>query len=98
MRGSPITWLLSPLAHVVLSDAESSEGFLMSRDHPPLLMIHAKDDPVVPFAAGEELFHIATNPKKFWIVDKPGHLALYWCDDGKPNVENRKRLLLEIGL
>jgi len=98
MRGSPITWLFSPLAYVLLSDGESSENYLKSENHPPLLVLHSKDDNVVPFALGENLFEIASPAKRFWKIDQLGHLETFWLSGGKPNVENRDRLLMEIGL
>ncbi|MCL4524663.1 MAG: alpha/beta hydrolase [Acidobacteria bacterium] len=33
--------------------------------HVPVLVFHCKDDPVIPFAAGEEVFQMAREPKTF---------------------------------
>ena len=44
----------------------------------PVLIIHGKDDRVVPFRHGEKLFKTANEPKlKFW-VDGAGHNDLFW--------------------
>lgn len=44
----------------------------------PVLIIHGKDDRVVPFWHGEKLFKMANEPKlKFW-VDGAGHNDLFW--------------------
>jgi abhydrolase domain-containing protein 17 len=44
----------------------------------PVLVIHGKDDRVVPFWHGEKLFKTANEPKlKFW-VDGAGHNDLFW--------------------
>ncbi|MBI3483577.1 MAG: alpha/beta hydrolase [Acidobacteria bacterium] len=33
--------------------------------HAPVLVVHCKDDPVIPFAMGEEVFRLAREPKTF---------------------------------
>jgi len=44
----------------------------------PVLIIHGKDDRIVPFWHGEKLFKTANEPKlKFW-VDGAGHNDLFW--------------------
>jgi fermentation-respiration switch protein FrsA (DUF1100 family) len=44
----------------------------------PILIIHGKDDRIVPFWHGEKLFKAANEPKyKFW-VDGAGHNDLFW--------------------
>jgi len=44
----------------------------------PVLIIHGKDDRIVPFRHGVKLFKTANEPKlKFW-VDGAGHNDLFW--------------------
>jgi fermentation-respiration switch protein FrsA (DUF1100 family) len=44
----------------------------------PILIIHGKNDEVVPFWHGEKLFKNANDPKlKYW-VDDAGHNDLFW--------------------
>jgi fermentation-respiration switch protein FrsA (DUF1100 family) len=44
----------------------------------PILIIHGRDDEVIPFRHGEKLFEAANEPKlKFW-VDWAGHNDLFW--------------------
>lgn len=44
----------------------------------PVLVIHGKDDRIVPFWHGEKLFEAANEPKlRFW-VDEAGHNDLFW--------------------
>lgn len=46
--------------------------------HCPILVIHGKNDGIVPFWHGEKLFEAANEPKlKFW-VDGAGHNDLFW--------------------
>jgi fermentation-respiration switch protein FrsA (DUF1100 family) len=39
----------------------------------PLLILHGRRDPVVPFSQGETLFHAAREPKNFVAFDEAGH-------------------------
>jgi fermentation-respiration switch protein FrsA (DUF1100 family) len=39
----------------------------------PLLLFHARRDPVVPFEQGETLFRAAREPKTFVTVEEAGH-------------------------
>lgn len=39
----------------------------------PLLIIHGKQDEVVPFWHGKKLFEMANQPKTFYEIDKAGH-------------------------
>jgi len=41
--------------------------------HTPLLVFHGREDEVVPFRHGEELFQLANEPKKFVAIDGAGH-------------------------
>jgi pimeloyl-ACP methyl ester carboxylesterase len=44
----------------------------------PILIIHGREDEIVPFWHGEKLFETANEPKlKFW-VDGAGHNDLFW--------------------
>jgi hypothetical protein len=46
--------------------------------HCPVLVIHGKNDKIVPFWHGEKLFKTANEPKlKFWVVGA-GHNDLFW--------------------
>lgn len=37
--------------------------------HKPILIIHSKEDEVVPFEMGQELYNLANEPKEFYIID-----------------------------
>lgn len=70
-----VTWVLSPLAHVLVSDRFSSEEAL-GRLRTRLLVIHDQRDPAVPFACGEEVFAEAVNAskKEFWKLSDGRHI------------------------
>lgn len=46
----------------------------------PLFLIHPKDDQVVPFAHGEEIWENAREPKTSWFPDGCGHCGAYFQD------------------
>lgn len=56
----------------------------LARVSAPKLIIHSRDDEIVPFALGERLFQAAKEPKEFWAISG-SHCAgpsisgeLYW--------------------
>jgi fermentation-respiration switch protein FrsA (DUF1100 family) len=84
------TWPLSPVAWLIMSDQYSTEKFI-SEATQPLLIIHDKLDPVVPFACGEDIFLNANKNirKDFWILNDGFHVGIF----GIRFSENRKRFL-----
>lgn len=53
----------------------------MKRIHAPLLVLHGKQDPVVPFQEGLTVYHAANQPKKMWAMDGKHHNDL-WSTPG----------------
>jgi len=47
----------------------------------PVLIAHGKNDRVVPFAQGEELFAKAKDPKTFFAIKDGGHNRALWRND-----------------
>jgi alpha-beta hydrolase superfamily lysophospholipase len=61
----------------------------------PLLVIHSKNDPVIPFKLGEDIFNKAPSKNKtFWKLDEPdaGHGNVFFIDKGKYREEFFKLL------
>ena len=77
LAGHWLTWLISPLAHVLVSDKYSAENAARTISV-PILVIHAKHDPVVPFSFGEELAKTVKNPQGFWILPGYGHTDAFY--------------------
>lgn len=48
----------------------------------PVLVMHSRDDEVVPFWHGEALFKRAAEPKLNYWVKNAGHLGIPWSGDG----------------
>jgi len=76
-----VTWLFQPLAYVVLSDKWAPD---VSKISPiPLIVLHGKKDPLVPFKNGERIFAEAGEPKVFYPVEEGHHGDLFWVEGQK---------------
>jgi len=45
----------------------------IKKNYKPVLVIHSREDEVVPFEFGEEIYKSANEPKMFYAIDK-GHI------------------------
>ncbi len=90
MAASWLTWLFQPVAHVVLSDEYAPKGRISEISPIPLLVVHRKNDPVVPAFLGEKVYEEAKNPKQLLLVEGEGHIDAF---TGVDRVPNRKILL-----
>lgn len=82
-----ITWLLQPLAYVLMSDSQAADPADISPI--PVLVIHGDADRVVEFPNGEKLFERLKEPKEFWRIPGSGHGQTFRIN----GQENRQRLL-----
>ncbi|WP_284455541.1 alpha/beta hydrolase [Alloalcanivorax xenomutans] len=58
----PLQWLVVPTLPPRDWDPENNIAALAPR---PLLILHSREDPVIPYAQGERLYHAAEAPKLF---------------------------------
>jgi len=77
------------LAGDLVSDELSPVDQIAKISPLPVLIIHGKKDPVVPFAQGQKLFDAAKKPKTMFEVQEGGHGNNLWRDEGA----YRKRML-----
>ena len=82
----PLQW---PLSRLLISDRLAPDRLVVRRKAVPLLMLHARGDPVVPYAEGARLYALAPGPKEFWDVPGTGHTEAF----GRLGAEFRPRLL-----
>ncbi|MDE2510464.1 MAG: alpha/beta fold hydrolase, partial [Elusimicrobia bacterium] len=68
-----LTWPLQWPLSFLISDRWAPERLIARRRKVPLLLLHAPDDPVVPFNEGRRLYEKAPEPKAFWTVPGKGH-------------------------
>jgi hypothetical protein len=71
-----LTWPLSPLASLLVSDEYNAEDALKT-NRSPVLIIHDKEDPVLPFSCAEDSYKLVTAKKDFWVLDQGAHIGAF---------------------
>jgi len=66
----------------VFPEPRLDNGKILIAEHPPLLILHGKNDKVIPFKHGAELFKRASEPKLFVPLENSGHNDIYSADAG----------------
>ncbi|MFE8070737.1 alpha/beta hydrolase [Marinobacteraceae bacterium S3BR75-40.1] len=75
LDGSWLTWpFQTPLSWTIPDDYEPVD--YIDRIHQPLLVIHSRRDPVVPYHHGVRLYDAASKPKRFIATQTP-HAATF---------------------
>lgn len=82
-----LTWPLQyPLSWTV-TDRYSPLDAVATIAPIPLLLVYGKEDPIVPFHHGQQLFAVAHEPKELWLMPDGRHITTF----AQP--EQRQRLL-----
>ena len=90
MKRSWLTWPFQWMSSVGFSD-EYAPGDKVSEISPiPLLVIHSKNDRVIPYSFGEEVYNKAKSPKELWTLEDTAHIGIFAAPAG---VVNRQRFL-----
>lgn len=72
-----VTFLISPLAFILVSDEYASDE-VISEIKNPLLVISGKKDHVVPFKFSEEIYKASQSEKKwFWKIENGTHTDVF---------------------
>lgn len=80
LSGSWVTWLLQPLAYVLVSDAYAPKN--IDRLAPtPLLVIHGQKDVTVEPEFGDQIYDQAGEPKQIWKIPDGTHGSTFWSHD-----------------
>lgn len=75
-----VTWILQPVAWLVMSDAYAPEH--LEKIAPiPFLVIHGQRDSVVRPQFGDEIFELAAEPKQQWKIPEGFHNDTFWRHD-----------------
>lgn len=85
-----LTWPVQHLAYLLLSDQFAAVQSIQQVSPIPLLVIHGRQDPVIPFRFGEAVFDTAKQPKTFWAVENGRHIDAMISNSGK----YRRRLIV----
>lgn len=78
LNDSWVTWLISPIAYLLISDKYATND--VWKDVPkkiPLLVIHGSNDEVVPLHHGEKIYQASNNPKYFWKIKNGTHTDIF---------------------
>ncbi len=94
LRSTWVTWLFSPLAYILISDRHSEKNFLENTTT-PILVIHDRNDPVVSFKLGEQIYSRAKNPIGLWAPEDGQHIGAF-IDSTSPFREKLLDLLNEL--
>jgi alpha-beta hydrolase superfamily lysophospholipase len=65
-----------PKAGILMSDRYSANRLIKQLAPIPLLFLHGKSDPVVPWTHSRDLYELATSPKQITYVPGAGHMVL----------------------
>lgn len=78
-----LTWIFQwPLSFTVSDNYRPIDA--ISKITPtPVLIIHSKQDEVIPYSHGEELYLAARDPKYFWVVDNAKHIQSLYHDKNR---------------
>lgn len=68
MQRSWLTWPLRPLVVPFINNQYAPVKVIGELSPMPLLLIHSRDDQVVPFSQGQALFRAAQQPKTFYVI------------------------------
>jgi len=71
-----ITWPFQWISHLLLSDSEAPK--LPLPRGPRYAILHGTHDRTISVDLGEELFHLAPEPKEAWVVPGGGHIQAFW--------------------
>ena len=86
------TWIFQPFAYVLISDSWSPKDE-MSRLTMPKIVMHSKQDPVIRYQRGRDVFNDLPEPKVFWEVKGVEHAGgFYGPDAGYFQAKLLKRL------
>lgn len=71
-----LTWPLQWLAYLLINDDYSAGQKLVSRNLPPIYILHGEKDRVVPIEESRQIFLSVPEPRYLWSVDQVGHLQV----------------------
>lgn len=70
-------YLIWPFTPLLVSDGHAPEDVVGHIAPIPLLLIHGRLDPIVPYSHAERLYAAAGSPKLLWTIDNGGHTEAF---------------------
>ena len=87
---NPLTWPFQWMSYALLSDKYAPRDDIKKISPIPLLVIHRRNDPVIPIEFGEEIYQSANSPKEWMALSGEGHVNSFTSSD---RVKNHQKLL-----
>jgi fermentation-respiration switch protein FrsA (DUF1100 family) len=72
-----LTWPFQYPLSFLVSDSYSPLRWIRKITPVPILIMHGRNDPVVPVHHGLMLYAAANQPKEFWETEEPGHIRSF---------------------
>ncbi len=91
-----LTWAMQPFGWLVMSDAFAPKDRIQEISPFPLLVIHSKEDQIINYDLGREVFDRAAEPKEMWTLEKGGHIETFSGRDMLYAVQTRKKFLAKL--
>ena len=82
-----LTWLFQWPLSFTISDCCRALDAASLLSPVPLLVVHSRDDEIIPFHHGPALYNAATEPKAFWQYEGYKHIQVFTTQ------KNRERLI-----
>ncbi|MBE0503657.1 MAG: alpha/beta hydrolase [Desulfuromonadales bacterium] len=76
-----LSWVKTPLAHILISDELSPADYVDKIAPIPLLLIHGTQDEIIPFRHAELLLERAGEPKTLWRIEGGHHTPAFAAPD-----------------
>lgn len=90
-----LTWLFQPVGWLVMSD-RYAPGARVCEISTPMLVIHSKQDQVVDYELGLEVYKKSCEPKEFWSLKSGGHIETFSGSDMLYAIQTRKKFLTKL--
>ena len=72
-----LTWPIQGLSYLLVPESHSAEDLISEISPTPFLVFHSKEDSVVDYQSGRDVFDSAKEPKKFFEVHGKGHIQAF---------------------
>lgn len=86
-----ITFIVSPLTYLLVTENKAPEQF-WKMPKAPVVVVHDRKDPVVPYACGKSVFEKVEGLKEFWVGENAGHIRLLSAESSEVAQKFLKKL------